>query len=197
MFRYMFFATLFLAASVSHGQAEEKFHGFTINGEVINPMCLQNMHPWYSDGDIIIKSLNLDYCQNSNWAFAANPIKVEGDVVSTKVQGAVMSEVTSDSFSYKPIGKTTDGLFIVMLPDNGEIAAYRIDERIVKDDLFGTKTSKVHILTAIGQSWFRCLNNAWMKGNKVVIERRIPHEDKPRSEECDTKMETVEYEIHQ
>src|SRR4051794_5819190 len=62
MFRFIMLGALFLAASAGSGQAEEKFFGFNLDGKVINPLCLEHIHPWYSDGSIIVRSLILDYC---------------------------------------------------------------------------------------------------------------------------------------
>jgi hypothetical protein len=194
MLRTLAYSMLFILALGSCGQAEEKFLGFNIGGEVINPMCLQKMRPWFSDGGIIVKSIVLDNCQNSNWAYATNPITIDGNVVSTKVEGAVASEVESEVFSYEVVGRTDSGVFVLRLSDNW-VAAYRIDEQVVKDELFKPQTSKVHVLIALGESWVPCLQKVEVKGNKVVIEKQIYRQDAARSDQCDTRMETVEYDI--
>lgn len=194
MLRIIAYSMLFILVFGGSSEAEEKFLGFNIGGEVINPMCLQKMRPWFSDGGIIVKSIVLDNCQNSNWAYAANPITVDGNVVSTKVEGAVASEVESEVFSYQVVGRTDDGLFVLRLSNNW-VAAYRIDEQVVKDELFKQQTSKVRVLTALGESWVPCLQKLEVKGNKVVIEKQIYHPDAARPDQCDTRMETVEYDI--
>jgi hypothetical protein len=194
MLRMFAYSMLFILALGARSEAEERFLGFNIGGEVINPMCLQKMRPWYSDGAIIIKSIVLENCQNSNWAYAVNPIVVDGNLVSTKVEGAVASEVESEVFSYEVAGRTDSGVFVLMLSDNW-VAAYRIDEQVVKDELFKPQTSRVHVLTALGESWVPCLQKVAVKGNKVVIEKQIYHQDAARPDQCDTKMEMVEYDI--
>jgi len=194
MFRYMFLAVLFLAASFGRGQAEEKFYGFTLDGKVINPLCLEHMHPWLSDSVIIVKSLILDYCQDSNWAADDNPVEVKGNVVSTKVRDAVDSEVTSSTFSYEIVGKTDNGLFIARLPEN-EIAAYTIEEKTIKSDLLKPDPDKVHILTQVALSFVPCLQKAWVEGNKVFVTKNVSDQYAPGADQCKPAMETLSYEV--
>jgi hypothetical protein len=40
MTRHILSILLFLAASVCPGQTAERFYGFTLNGQTINPLCL-------------------------------------------------------------------------------------------------------------------------------------------------------------
>lgn len=195
MFRHIISAMLFLAASVGCGQADEKFHGFNLDGKVINPLCLQRIHPWVSDGVIIVKSLILDYCQDSNWAFADNPIRVDGNVVSTLVKGEVDSEIESATFSYEIVGKTDNGLFIAILAGTGDIAAYRIDEQVIKSDLFTPNPQKVRILTAVAEAHMDCMQKVWVVGNKVFIERNVVNETGPRYARCKPQVETLSYDV--
>lgn len=194
MFRLMAFAVLFLAASIGHGQAEEKFFGFNLNGKVINPLCLEHIHPWYSDSVVIIKSLILDYCQDSNWAFNDYPVKVDGDIVSIKLKDGVDSEVSSSTFSYQIVGKTDNGLFIARLPEN-EIGAYTIEEKTIKSDLFAPNPDKVHILTQVALSFVPCLQKAWVEGNKVFLTKNVYDQDAPRADQCKPQIETVSYQV--
>jgi hypothetical protein len=193
--RSMLIAMLFLAASVLPGQAVEKFYGFTVKGEPVSPVCLEHIHPWLSDTDIIIKSIILDYCQDSNWAFAFNPIKVDGDLVSTVIKGKEDSEVESSTFDYRVAGKTDNGMFILELPANNEIAAYTITEQTIKSDLFNPQPSKEHILTQVSLSFVFCVERVWVKGNTVFVEKHVRDENAPRSEMCTPKMETVSYDV--
>ena len=195
MIRSMLMAALFLAASTLHGQAAEKFYGFTVNDEPVNPVCLEHIHPWLSDSDIIIKSIILDYCQGSNWAFAYNPIKIDGDLVSTVIKGKEDSEIESSTFSYRVVGKTDNGMFILMLPDNNEIAAYTITEQTIKSDLFEPDPTKVKILTQVSLSIVMCVEKAWVKGNRVFVEKHVRDENALRSGMCTPKMETVSYDV--
>jgi hypothetical protein len=190
----MMFAALFLAASIGRGQAAEKFFGFTLDGKVINPLCLEHMHPWLSDGVIIVKSLILDYCQDSNWAFNANPVEVKDDIVSTKLKDGVDSEMSSSTFSYEIVGKTDNGLYIAWLSGN-EVAAYTLEEKAIKDDLFDPKPAKVHILTQVSLSFVPCLEKVWVKGNKVFVTKDVYDQEAPRPDQCKAQKETVSYEV--
>lgn len=195
MIRSMLIAALFLAASTLHGQAEEKFFGFTVKGEPVNPVCLEHIHPWLSDTDIIIKSIILDYCQDSNWAFPFNPIKVDGDLVSTVIKGVEDSEIQSSTFSYRVVGKTDNGMFILELPANNEMAAYTITEQTIKSDLFEPDPTKVKILTQVSLSSVFCVEKAWVKGNTVFVQKHVRDENALRSGMCTPKMETVSYDV--
>jgi hypothetical protein len=194
MFRFMALVVLFLAASIGRGQAEEKFFGFNLGGKVINPLCLEHIHPWYSDGSIIIRSLILDYCQDSNWAYDDYPVEVKGDVVSIKLKDGVDSEVSSSTFSYRIIGKTDNGLYIAWLAGN-EMAAYTIEEKTLATELFDRKPDKVHILTQVGLSFVPCLQKAWVEGNKVFLTKNVYDQDAPRGGQCKPQLETVSYEV--
>jgi hypothetical protein len=194
MLRSMFLLVLFLATSLGRAQAADRFYGFNLDGKVINPLCLEHIHPWLSDGAIIIRSLILDYCQDSNWAFDDCPVEVNGDVVSTKVKGAVDSELTSSTFSYRIVGKTDNGLFIARLAEN-EIAAYTIEVKTIRSDLFDPKPQKVHVLTQVALSFVPCLQRVWVVGNKVLLTRNVYDERASRAEQCKPDVETVSYEV--
>jgi hypothetical protein len=192
----MLIATLLLAASHVHGTgAAEKFYGFTVNGEPVSPVCLEHIHPWLSDTDIIIRSIILDDCQDSNWAFAYNPIRIDGDVVSTVIKGKVDSEVESSTFSYEVVGRTDNGMFILMLPANSEIAAYSITEQTIKSDLLDPRPARKKILTQVSRSFVACLEKAWVKCNTVFVRKHVRDENAPRPEQCTPKMETVSREV--
>jgi hypothetical protein len=189
----MIIATLFLAASVNAGYPEEKFFGFNVKGEAINPLCLEHIHPWYSDSVIIVKSLILEYCQHSNWAFADYPIKEEGDVVSVKLKDGVDSALSSSTFSYQIIGKADNGLYIARLALN-EIAAYTVTEQTLKSDLFTPDPDRVHVLTQLALSSVDCLQKISVKGNTVTVEKNVVDEHASR-QECTSKIETITYDV--
>lgn len=193
--RIMILVLLFVSAVITESKAEDQYFGFTLAGKVINPLCLEHIHPWLSDSTIIVKSLILDYCQDSNWAYEDNPTTVDGNVVSTKVKGAIDSEVTSSIFSYEIVGKTDNGLFIAVLPQNSEVAAYRIDEQTIKSELFNPQPEKVHILTQVSLSLVLCMNKVWVKGNKVFVEHNVVDENAARPDMCTAKLQTDSYDV--
>lgn len=181
-----------LAATTAQAQTQlttksvEKFSGFTVNGEAINPVCINRMRPWQSDKDIIVKSIVLEECQKSNWAFHEKPVDIKNGVVSTEVEG--------ESFSYKVIGKTTGGLFIVHHSGN-ELAAYRIDEQQVKPDMLKPDTRKVHVLTTVSDTFVPCFKSARVDGDTLHIEKNAFDHKAPRATQCKSEIEKVDYKL--
>lgn len=175
-----------LCAMVAQAGAAEPFQGFNLGGKAINPTCLQKMQPWASDSGIIVRSIVLETCQASNWAFNDNPVEVKGDTVSTTVE--------DEPFSYQVLGKTTSGVFLVLQTGN-EINAYRIEATQVKSDLLAARTTPVHVLTLLGQSFVPCLQSAMVQGDKLVVKKQVSDMNAPRAEQCKTKVQTVQYAI--
>jgi hypothetical protein len=194
MFRFMMLGVLFLAASPGSSEADEKFFGFNLDGKVINPLCLEHIHPWYSDSTIIVRSLILDYCQDSNWAYDDYPVEVKDGVVSIKLKDRVDSEVSSSTFSYRIVGKTDNGLYIARLAEN-EMAAYTIEEKTLATELFDRKPEKVHVLTQVGLSFVPCLQKAWVAGNKVFLTKNVYDRDAARDAQCKPQLETLSYDV--
>ena len=68
-----------------------------IDGEVVNPVCIKLMQPWLSekvDEPVIIRSIILDTCQNSNLAYGGqNPTISDDKKVS-------FYEDPNDGYSY-------------------------------------------------------------------------------------------------
>src|SRR4051812_34466941 len=96
-------ANLALALQVA---AAEPFFGFNLNGEAIDPVCIHHMLPWISDGGTIVKSIVLEECQGSNWAYHKGEVEVSGNVVS-------VDDVEGARFGYEVFGRTASGLFIL------------------------------------------------------------------------------------
>jgi hypothetical protein len=196
MFRKLASAMILVTATASHAQAQtalptksvEKFGGFSVNGEAINPVCISRMRPWQSDKDIIVKSIVLEECQKSNWAFHEKPIDIKNDVVSTEVEG--------ENFGYKVIGKTDSGLFIVHHSGN-ELAAYRIDEQQVKPDMLKPDTRKVHVLTVVSDTFVPCFKRATVDGDTLIIEKNAFDHKAPRATQCKPEVEKTEIKISQ
>lgn len=194
MVRFTALVVLFLAASIGCSHADEKFFGFNLDGKVINPLCLEHIHPWYSDNTIIVRSLILDYCQDSNWAADNDAVEVKGDVVSIKLNDSADSGTSSSTFSYQIIGKTTNGLYIARLPEN-EMAAYTIEEKVLATELFDRKPDKVRILTQVGLSFVPCLQKVWVEGNKVFLTKNVYDQDAAHADQCKPQIETVSYDV--
>jgi hypothetical protein len=174
-------------ASLSPAQAAEPYQGFNLGGQAINPVCIYKMRPWLSDGDIIVRSIILEHCQNSNWAFHDDRVKIEAnDAVSVRIEGR--------TFAYEVIGKTASGLFALHLTDN-YIATFRIDEQTIQPDLLKPQARKVHVLTALADTWVPCFSQARVEGNRLIIEKQVSDLNAPRPDRCKKAMETVEAEL--
>jgi len=186
MFRIIALVSGMTFISLPQAQSAEPYQGFNLHGQAINPVCIHKMRPWLSDGGIIVRSIVLENCQNSNWGSHGDSITFDNDSVSAIIEG--------EAFKYRVIGKTTTGLF-VLLTTNNYITTYRIEEQIIQPDVLKPQTEKVHILTAIGDSWVPCLSQARVQGNKLIIEKRAFDPDAPRPEQCKDQIETVEAEM--
>ncbi|HPA39702.1 MAG TPA: hypothetical protein PLV04_13215 [Phenylobacterium sp.] len=173
-------------AAAAQAQAAEPFQGFNLGGKAINPVCLQKMAPWASDNGIIVRSIVLETCQDSNWAFNDQPVQVAGDTVSTVIE--------DEPFSYQVLGKTTSGVFVLKQTGN-EIYAYRIDVVATKPDLLAPATRPVHVLTVLGESFVPCLQSAVVQGDKLVVKKQVSDMNASRAEQCKTKVQTVQYPI--
>jgi hypothetical protein len=167
-------------------QAAQPYKGFNLNGQAINPVCISKMRPLISDGGIIVKSIVLEQCQNSDWAFHDKPISTTENKVTTEIEG--------ENFSYEVIGKTDSGLFIVHHTGNN-IAAYRIDKQTIKPDLLKPETKKVHTLTNVGESFVPCFKSAKVKGNTLIVEKHVYDPNASHAQECKDETETVKYKI--
>jgi len=175
-----------LMAGLSQAHAAEPFKGFNLAGKAINPVCLSKMAPWISDTAIIVRSIVLETCQDSNWAFNDSPVKIKGDTVSTEIEG--------ESFSYEVIGRTTSGVFLVS-QSGEEIFAYRIDVAQVKDDLLKGKARPAHVLTALGQGFVPCFLSAKVVGDVLVVQKQVSDLHAAMPNRCKSKIETVQYPI--
>lgn len=177
---------IIMLVTLAHSQAAEPFHGFNLNSEAINPVCINKMRPGLSDQGIIVKSIILENCQNSNWGFHSKPINIKGNEISTELE-------EGEVFSYEVIGKTDSGLFIVF--HTGYIAAYSIEEQIIKKDLLKPETEKIHVLTIIGDSFVPCFMRAKLKGNILIIDKHVFNLEASNAEQCKDEMETFKYQI--
>jgi hypothetical protein len=186
MFRSIALLGAMTLMSLLQAQAAESYQGFNLDGQAINPVCIHKMRPWLSDGAIIVRSIVLDNCQDSNWGFHKEPVTVEDDSVSVVIEGEI--------FKYQVIGRTLSGLFVLLLTDN-YITTYRIEEQTIQPDVLKPQTEKVRVLTAIVESWVPCFSQARVEGNKLIIEKQIFDPNAPRPEQCKDETETVEAEM--
>lgn len=176
-----FVALTFLALS-TQAQASDALRGFSLYDKAINPVCIKNMLPNVSDSGIIIKSIVLEACQESNWAHYKN-LTVTDDVVT--------AEMEKESFSYQVIGKTKSGDYVLKLSGN-KIAAFRISEQLTPPNYNSDKT---HILTVVSESFVPCLKSVKLEEDKVLIEQNEYDPKASHAQQCKGEIKTLEYKL--
>ncbi|MGB2580428.1 MAG: hypothetical protein WBC83_01930, partial [Minisyncoccia bacterium] len=126
--------------------------GFSVNGEAINPKCIQLMQPWISDNNFSVRQIVLEECQNSNLASEGiSNIAREENVISFYDD----PKDAHSYFGYEVLGVTDTGLFVVS--HSGDIAIYRIESQKIFTDVLNHKSKQQHTITYIGSSWTPCL----------------------------------------
>jgi hypothetical protein len=167
--------------------ATNPLHGFSLTDEAINPVCIQKIYPLLSDQSFIIRSIILEECQKSNFGFHNSEIKTQ--------ENAVFTNNADGLIKYEIIGKTDNNIFILFF--NGNIAAYTINEKLIKSDLFKNEKKKAHILTVIGYSFVPCFKKAHIEGSILVIEKNIYIPNASRAKQCTDTSHVVKYKISQ
>ncbi len=157
--------------------ATEMLYGFNIDGYPINPVCIYKVYPSPSEKNMIIRSIFIQECQNSNFGFHEGDISVQNNTVSTTVNGKTVK--------YEVFGRTNDGIFIIML-DGNIMAAYTLDDHFIISDFLERKkrVSISKALTVVGYSFIPCFKVARVYGNIVVIESNVYDASAPRAEQC-------------
>jgi len=140
-------------------------YGFTVGKEPINPVRIHKMRPWISDNEILIKSVNLKACHNSNWSSHPKPVVIEKSDISPKITFVYTDNDDKkdsewDRASYNIIGKTEKGTFVLIIGADSrygyDIVTYRIDG---------------NILTQLWDTHESCIEDAKIIGSTLVITR--------------------------
>ena len=83
------------------------FHGFNLEGEIINPKCVELLQTDISENtNIIIRSVILEECQGSNLAFDGQDYAIEDNDTVGFGEG-------HDYFSYSVLGRLENGDFLI------------------------------------------------------------------------------------
>lgn len=165
-------------------------YGFTVGNEPINPVCIYKMRPWVSDSEILIKSVNLRACHDSNWSFHPKPVVVEKGYISPKMTFVYTdnNEKNSewDRAGYSIVGKTKKGTFVLFMgTDTGygyDVVTYRINDGI---------------LTQVWDTHESCIKDATLVGSTLILKK---YEDPDESEfskanQCGKRLITQKYTI--
>ena len=164
---------------------EDTMKDFKIDGQVINPACIKLMQPWKSEhSNIIVRSIVLENCQNSNVAFSGIQAYKNGETS--------YCEDPNDGhtcFEYKYLGKTDDGTYFLF--HQGYVGAYFISEKKLKDDLKVKKSTRLHVLTKIGDSLIPCFQEATIDKNQLIIVKKKFDAYQPTAFQCQKESETI------
>ena len=140
--------------------------GFTHAGQPINPKCVNLLQPWMSDYGIIVRSLVIDTCQDSNLAFEGR------ENVSLSDDGTVSYyEDPNDGhtyFGYKVLGVTQNNIHV--LQHMGELGFYKLEKMELRP-YFNEEAEISTVLTKLSSDDSYCFVSARIEKNIVVITR--------------------------
>ncbi len=160
-----------------------------INREIVNPACIKLMQPWSSENSnstVIIKSVVLDSCQNSNLAF-------EGRIPTIDDNGTVSYyEDTTDThsyFAYRYLGKTTEDISYIF--HNGTIGAYTVTRKNIITNLQHNTTKRVSVINKLGDLFVPCFQYAVIKNDTLIVTVKRYNPNKPGAFQCTDIIETL------
>ncbi len=167
------------------------FFGFTLGSEIINPKCVNLLQTWISEkASIIVQSVVLKTCQNSNLAFEGKTYKVDDD---GKVSYQEPDDPTSQ-FSYQVVGRTDNGYHA--LYHDGYIGIYKIENRDLYFDINSQPKRPVAVLSKIGStSFLPCIDSMHVDGSFIVIKKAVFDPNQPRAFQCTKDRETMRIEV--
>lgn len=168
-------------------------HGFHHNGNIINPKCINLLQTSKSESPefgIILRSVIIDSCQESNLAFKGRDYHLSSD-------GSVSYYEDPDDghsyFKYEVLGKTERGVFA--LAHSGYIGLYRLENQPVDFDFNYSNEQRVNVLTKLSQSWVPCFRSAQVKGNQLQVIKHVWDPAASRAEQCSDTLETVTFDL--
>jgi len=160
-----------------------------ITGEIVNPVCIKLMQPWSSentDSPVIIKSIVLDTCQNSNLAFNGQKITIDNNGTISYHQD--LNDGHSH-FAYRYLGKTLKGTSYIF--HNGTIGAYTITKENIITDLRNNTIKSVSVINKLGDLFVPCFQSAIVKNDTLLIKVKKYNPDKPSAFQCSDIIETL------
>jgi uncharacterized protein len=156
------------------------FYGFTFNGKPINPECVSLFNDSL-DGNIIVASIYLNSCVESNAAFSGKYAFVDRKGAVKYYRKASDSWERNDGFySYRVLGKTDNGTFVLKTLSNwnGSLTSANLLLLKIKDIQLSTPdTEGKHVLTSVSLLEFvgdysahlLCDSSIKINGNKIVF----------------------------
>ncbi len=160
-----------------------------ITGEIVNPACIKLMQPWSSentDSTVIIKSVVLDTCQNSNLAFNGQKPTIDDNGTISYYED---SNDGHSRFAYRYLGKTSKGRSYIF--HNGTIGAYTITKENIITDLQNNTIKSVSVINKLGDLFVPCLQSAIVKNDTLIVKVKKYNPDKPSAFQCTDIIETL------
>lgn len=182
------------AMSAENGNSDaELYKGFNYHGEAINPKCVNLLQTWMSESPtygVIVKSVVIDSCQNSNLGFEGrNPtVSKEGWISYPSDPKGEYS-----GFGYMVLAKSKNNIFA--LYHSGYVGLYRFEKQNMIFDFTTSEKKTVNVLTKLSRSWMPCFESAAINENKLSIIKHIWDSSKPRSQQCQKEMETLTFDL--
>ncbi|MGL1932213.1 MAG: lysozyme inhibitor LprI family protein [Desulfotalea sp.] len=177
----------------SSGYNKINLHGFTYNNNIINPKCVNLLQPDLSEkanDSIIMQTIIVDTCQESNLAFEGQEYEVTKD-------GAInYQDVPGDpysAFSYRVIGRAKNGVFVLF--HNGKVGLYRLFEEEIKFDFASTSSRVVKALSKLSETWVPCATNLSVKGNDIYITKNRYNPNAVGAGQCAGDVEVMKFNI--
>lgn len=168
---------------------------FKINGEYINPQCVYQLQTSLAEyTNVIIQSIVLETCQNSNLAFYGKENQWS-DNNSVGYNNPDESYKPAQSFFYTYEGKLPNAKHL--LSHGGSLAIYKITEKRFGFDVSKNDYRNIHILSKIAEiGFFHCFKKADISENTLIIKKRIYYPDNPHASACDeNKTEQVKIDL--
>lgn len=175
-------------ALVEHGEVADHLYGFTLNGEVVNPRCLDLLQTSPAENTSIIqRSLVLETCQTSELAYTGQDYAIDNN--NTIYYYGDPDEGRS-YFGYRVLGQTTDGIFVIY--HVGTIALYQIETETIDFDFLNSQPEAVQVLTKLSESFVPCFRSATLTPNDMLTLQAERYEaNAPRAEQCTGILETT------
>lgn len=190
---FLLLIVFLLFSNFAYAQNQKIPESFKINGEYINPKCIEQLSTWISETDnIIIQSVVLETCQNSNLAFEGkNTFYKE----KNKIGHRGNLDDPHDDFFYSYEATLPDNKHI--LSHGGSLSLYKITNKRLGFSVLNNDYREVHVLSKIAEiGFFHCFQNATVSENRLIVNRRIYYPENPRATACDdNKTEQIKIDL--
>jgi len=181
-----------IAVAVEKTYSLDIFKGFSYQNEAINPKCVDHLKTWLSESaTIITKSIIIDSCQYSNLAFKGRDYSISENGTVSYYEDP---EDAHSYFGYRVIGRALNNVFA--LYHVGYIGLYSLKEQDIIFDFSKNDAKSVKVLTKLSEAYIPCFKSANIRGNKLVIVKKVWDASAPRASQCTDVSETISFSIH-